>query len=77
MIFFKILRETYPLDLKGKSNGELLKAITENEPRLPSEITNYQIQISRNEKASDESVKGLMPEVERVNKILAEKNRLK
>lgn len=46
VVLYKILTNSHPFDLKGKTNGELLKAITENEPIMPSAITNYKLQIS-------------------------------
>ena len=36
VILYKILTEKLPFDLKGKSNGELLKSISESEPTVPS-----------------------------------------
>ena len=37
VILFKILTENYPYNFKNKSNGNLLKEITDSEPTLPSE----------------------------------------
>ena len=36
VVLFKILTETYPYNFKNKSNGNLLKEITDSEPTLPS-----------------------------------------
>ena len=36
VVLFKILTDSLPFDLKGKTNGELLKTIVESEPIAPS-----------------------------------------
>lgn len=40
VVLYKILTNAHPFDLKGKSGGELVKVITEDEPRIPSAISN-------------------------------------
>ncbi len=42
VILYKLLTATLPFDLKGKTNGELLKIITETEPAMPSAIVSGQ-----------------------------------
>ncbi len=46
VVLYKILTNAHPFDLKGKTNGELLKIITENEPVMPSAIKHFKFQIS-------------------------------
>lgn len=38
VVLYKILTDSLPFQLKGKTNGELLKVITEDEPTSPSQI---------------------------------------
>lgn len=38
VVLFKILTGSHPFALKGKTNGELLKVIAENEPTTPSAV---------------------------------------
>ncbi len=40
VVLYKMLTGALPYNLNGKTNSELLKAITENEPLVPSAITN-------------------------------------
>ena len=41
VVLFKILTEKFPYNSKNKSNGNLLKEITESEPTLPSEAASF------------------------------------
>lgn len=52
VVLFKILTESFPYNFKNKTNGSLLREITESEPTLPSET------ISTNK---DEEVKNISP----------------
>lgn len=46
VVLFKILTDAHPFDIKGKTNGNLLKTIIEDEPRMPSEVSKFKIQNS-------------------------------
>ena len=39
VVLYKILTNSHPFDLKGKTNGELLKTISESEPITPSAVS--------------------------------------
>ncbi|HQU84815.1 MAG TPA: serine/threonine-protein kinase [Pyrinomonadaceae bacterium] len=41
VVLYKILTDSLPIDLKNKTNGELLKAVTEDEPIKPSTATSF------------------------------------
>lgn len=44
VVLFKILTGAFPYNLKGKTNGELLKSIIEDEPVAPSTISSFKFQ---------------------------------
>jgi len=46
VVLYKILTDSLPIDLRNKTNGELLKAVTEDEPLKPSAISDFRFQIS-------------------------------
>ena len=46
VVLYKILTGAHPFDLKGKTGGEMVKTITENEPTAPSTIWDLGLRIS-------------------------------
>jgi len=49
VVLYKILTDNLPFQSKGKTNGELLKAITEDEPTAPSIVSNLKSDVSNSE----------------------------
>ena len=63
VVLYKILTDSLPFDSKGKTNSELLKTITEQEPTAPSAILDFKSQISdadnrKSQIANRKSIKG-------------------
>jgi serine/threonine protein kinase len=72
VVLYKILTGAHPFDLKGKTNGELIKTITETEPSAPSALTNSKIRISnsktdeQNRKSKIENRKSLRGDIDNI-----------
>lgn len=49
VVLYKILTGTLPYKFSGKTNGDLLKAIAEEEPTAPSSISNFKSEVSNHE----------------------------
>ncbi len=52
MVLYKILTGKLPYNFDGKTNGELLRAITEDEPTAPSAISNFKSPIANQDQKS-------------------------
>ncbi|HEY0458383.1 MAG TPA: serine/threonine-protein kinase [Pyrinomonadaceae bacterium] len=68
VVLYKILTGAHPFDLKGKTNGELIKTLTEDDPPAPSAITNYRLRITNqsNRKAQIANQKFLRGDLDKI-----------
>ena len=70
VVLYKILTASHPFDLKGKTNGELLKTISESDPIMPSavQITDDKLQIkeNKNQKSKIKNPKSLKGDIDNI-----------
>jgi len=56
VVLYRILTDSLPFNSAGKSKAELLKSVTEDEPIMPSAVSNFKFQNSKND--TRKSIKG-------------------